>query len=134
MLRRNTAAYRAICVVEAAVGPEEGTATLLLARESWASRVADACAGSTTVAVQVVTIPLLLGVDPGRVLIKMDIEGSEWAVLAEHSATTGITEVYGEWHTDGAPKQPEQFFETVAANAGMIAILGDRRFHLVRPS
>ena len=133
MLRRNTAAYCAISVIEAAVGPEEGTATILLARESWASRLVEPHAEGTA-SVRVVTIPSLLGDDPGRVLIKMDIESSEWAVLAETAAIPGVAEVYGEWHASGAPRQPEQFFETVAANAGMISLPGDGRFHLVRPS
>jgi FkbM family methyltransferase len=134
LLRRNTAAHSAICVLEAAVGPEEGTAAVLLARESWASRLVEPYAEATTIRVPVVTIHSLLGENPGRVLIKMDIEGSEWAVLAEHAAILGITELYGEWHPHGAPEKPEQFFETFAANAGMISMPGDRRFHLVRPS
>lgn len=126
LLRRNTGHLDRVTVVEAAVSTEPGAAQLLAGSYSWGSRLL--AHGEThdptnmTWRVQKVTIPSLLedaGAPNGaHILAKMDVEGSEWPLLASPPALERLTEIYGETHRMGAPIDSARFFADTSQAAG----------------
>jgi FkbM family methyltransferase len=146
LLRRNTRPFERITVVEAAVGAEEGSAELRSGQFSWQSSIAsdeafEAAAGSNVVrtsTVTVTTIPSLLrGLGlraDAKVLAKMDVEGSEWALLRTPDALRQLSEIYGETHAIGAPVDPDRFLLQASLAAGFEQIPAPQTFfHWRRP-
>jgi hypothetical protein len=75
-----------------------------------------------TSTVTVTTIPALLrevGLPSNaKVLAKMDVEGSEWALLRQPDALRQLSEIYGETHAVGAPVDPDSFLRRASLAAG----------------
>ncbi len=125
LLRRNVAAYPQITVVAGAVAAEAGTVGIERAQYSWLTRVS----GDGDVPAYALA-DLLTGVE-GPAAVKMDIEGSEWAVLP--TIDKRISEVYGEWHADPAVPDPEAELAAVASAVGMRSVPAEKeRFHWLR--
>lgn len=122
LLRRNTAAYTRITVVDGAAAAAAGTVGLQRGQYSWLTRVSD---GDDVPAYGLAD--LLAGID-GRAAVKMDIEGSEWAVLP--TIDERIVEVYGEWHADPAVPDPAARLAAMATAVGMRSLPAEKeRFH-----
>jgi hypothetical protein len=101
----------------------------------------EAAAGISVVrtsTVKVTTIPALLR-DVGlpsnaKVLAKMDVEGSEWALLRQPDALRQLSEIYGETHAVGAPADPDSFLRRASAGAGFERVDAGQGFvHWRRP-
>lgn len=139
LLRRNLASAARATVVEAAVGPVAKRQWLDGTPLSWGKHLVNGEAHpGPGVEVEVTTVDRLLCDVQGagtRVLVKMDIEGSEWEVLREAAWVTQIEELIGEWHADTDGASPAAaFFEAVGCRAGMdVRVRDDGLFHLMRP-
>lgn len=133
LLRRNTTAFPRISVVEAAVGVRVGHARLLTDTFTWGSRVVDfddVRVRASGWPVRTLTIPSLLqnAPDGARVLVKMDIEGSEWSLLSDPRALELVSEIYGETHRFGAPADSADFFARASRAAGFEALSAPHTF------
>jgi FkbM family methyltransferase len=127
LLRRNTANYPQIRVIEGAIAARGGTIGLKRGGHSWGTRVSEE--GDVPA---YALADLLNGVN-GPVVVKMDIEGSEWAVLP--TVSEQIIEVYGEWHAEPGVGDPAAKLARIAASVGMRSIPAEaERFHWCRPA
>jgi FkbM family methyltransferase len=84
-------------LVEAAAGAENGTVTFLTGQETASRIVEEGAPGSVEVPL-VDVLPELAGAD----LVKMDIEGGEWSLLAD-SRIAALRTLILEYHPHGAP-------------------------------
>ena len=111
-LERNVSGLPDVEVMPVAVGGEPGTAWLDVGQESWRSMLVTDPAGSEAIRVPVWTLDQLVdhfGCDPAETLLKMDIEGAEWAVLSRTDPASFLA-VLGDLHRDLLPVSPESFF------------------------
>ncbi len=126
VLRRNLAANlygdgRAT-VVEAAVGTAAGTAAFSPGRAEL-SRLAAFAPGQPAITVRTIDFFELVA---GHDLVKMDIEGGEWEILADpRMGRVGAVTVL-EWHVEGAPSDEP----AIAAERLLRAAGYDRFVHL----
>ncbi len=103
VLRRVTADDPMVEVIAAAVGTEVGQAAFV---EDWGagSHLAGSGAGEATTTVPMVDFPPLV---EDADLVKMDIEGGEWPILADpRLAGVGPLVLVMEYHRVGAPSLP----------------------------
>jgi FkbM family methyltransferase len=146
LLRLNTEPFDRITVVQAAVGVEDGSAELRSGQFSWHSSIVcdeafEAVIGgdaARTSTVTVTTIPALisgLGLRAGaKVLAKIDVEGSEWALLRTPDALRNLSEIYAETHAIGAPAEPDVFLLRASRAAGFEQLSAPQGFvHWRRP-
>lgn len=116
-------------IVEAALAAATGSANLLQAKRTWASRLVS---GSTPGAVAVRTLSLADLKDACNVdsvdLLKLDIEGTEWEVLSDavRLAQDVLVEVHG---ANRVSRLEELNQQTLGAN---LTWSGDRVAHLAR--
>ncbi len=103
-LERNVGHLPEVTIVRAAVGHETGTAQLARRRFSWGSNVND----GDGMPVPMVTVDSLLQGVPGPVLLKIDVEGSEWDALRSADLSC-VDAVVGELHKSRIPVSHETF-------------------------
>jgi FkbM family methyltransferase len=104
-LTRNVAALPDVTCLNAAVGAAAGVRPLYRqAGNSWGTSLLPTAAGASRHDVEVCTVAQLLErANADRVeLVKIDIEGSEWAVFPELVRLESIELIVGEIHFDGA--------------------------------
>jgi FkbM family methyltransferase len=123
-LRSNVGGLPRVRVVEAAVAPEAGRSTFYVAPEGWASSLRDR-GGGVPCEVECVTLRGLL--PGGRAdLLKVDIEGGEWPLLAAGALQAASDCLVGEVHYDGNDEADLRrwlagFDVTVHREAGTVA-------------
>jgi FkbM family methyltransferase len=103
-LERNVGHLPEVTIVHAAVGHETGTAQLARRRHSWGSNIND----GGGMPVPMVTIDSLLHDIRGPVLLKIDVEGSEWDALRSADLSS-VDAVVGELHMSRIPVSHETF-------------------------
>lgn len=112
LLERNLAACPQALPLQAAVAGEPGPRILHAARHPWDSSIQHRAPGSVPVTVACHTLDSLieaLAVDRVE-LVKIDIEGAEYEVLANCRTLRRIDTIVGEFHEDQAGVRPERFF------------------------
>jgi FkbM family methyltransferase len=133
LLRRNLRGID-VTLVQAAVGADPGIVSFAQSDQATGSRVARSseadAAHDLVPVVRVDTMLLQASVPPNaRILIKIDIEGSEWEVLREGGLGITPIEVYGETHAYLAPPAPKRFLEEAASSIGLRSVGREGRLH-----
>lgn len=124
LLRRTAAATPDIEVVAACAAPHDGSVRFV-AGQFAESHVADGASAEDTIEVACVdALRLAAGAD----LVKIDIEGSEWEILADpRLAALGAQAIVMEWHEERCPRaDPPAAAHAALRNAGF-AVLGEHR-------
>jgi FkbM family methyltransferase len=100
-LQANTRDLPNVELINAALAPEDGEVSFYERPEGWTSSIDDDGRGGSKVTVAAVSLRSVLERVGGRIdLLKMDIEGAEFAVLAAHRPNTGeIGAIVGEIHS-----------------------------------
>ena len=99
----------------AAVGGERGEGTLFLDRTSWAHSLVSAKRPAGEETVSIVTLADALGELPSqsRIVVKIDAEGSEYAILAGTSVLERVDCLLVEWHASTASCTIEELVRVV---------------------
>ena len=102
----------------AAVGGERGEGTLFLDRTSWAHSLVSAKRPAGEETVSIVTLADALGELPSqsRIVVKIDAEGSEYAILAGTSVLERVDCLLVEWHASTASCTIEELVRVVEAS------------------
>ncbi len=98
LLGRNAGSSAAWRLIEACAGPRAGTVTFLAGQQTGSRIVEHGMDGTMTVSMQDV-LPAFADAD----LVKLDIEGGEWAVLADERFSAAHVVVM-EYHPHGCPE------------------------------
>jgi len=114
-----------VTCVNAAITPETGPVAFVNARHSWESRVADIASDDTSSA-RGITLDELMsaeGVDAIDIL-KVDIEGMEFAALPGARCLIGAGQVIGELHPDMTDRDISGFVAELASDTGLARVTG----------
>ena len=98
LIGRNAGSSAAWRLIEACAGPRAGTVTFLAGQETDSRIVEPGTAGAVTLSMEDV-LPAFAGAD----LVKLDIEGGEWALLADERFSAARVVVM-EYHPTGCPQ------------------------------
>jgi FkbM family methyltransferase len=111
--------------VNVAITPETGPVAFVNARHSWESRVADTATGDTSSA-RGITLDELMGAEGVDAIdiLKVDIEGMEFAVLPGARCLIGAGQVIGELHPDMTDRDISGFVAELANETGLARVTG----------
>lgn len=128
-LTANTGHLARVQLHNCAVADRSGEAPFYVAERSWGSSLVSQHPGQAAASVRVRTLDEIIG-ERTIDLLKLDIEGAEYAALSAFRGLCRVSAVAVEYHADTCPASLGEFLELLAGFR-IVRMRGDSAHHLV---